>query len=120
LSGLVQLPKKFKIVRRRKTRRYIDDSRDEEQISAVDNQIIEPISLESAVPVVHVAVPIAESIADLLLKLHQKNGVVNLKYRVKSYKKIVKWGDHRSREMLYRFLHEEVLALKNKYTFLYI
>jgi hypothetical protein len=63
LPGLAQLPKKFKIVRRKKTRRYIDDSRDEEQMLAVDNHIIEPISLESIVPVVHVAVPIAVPIA---------------------------------------------------------
>jgi hypothetical protein len=63
LPGLVQLPKKFKIVRRKKNRRYIDDSRDEEQMLVVDNQIIEPISLESIVPVVHVAVHIAVHIA---------------------------------------------------------
>ncbi len=59
LPGLVQLPKKFKIVRRKKTSRYIDDSRDEDQISAVDNQLIEQITLEPIEPVVHVAVPIA-------------------------------------------------------------
>jgi uncharacterized Zn finger protein len=68
LPGLVQLPKKFKIVRRKKTRRYIDDTRDEEQMLAVDNQIIEPISLESAVPVVHVAVPFSEPITQIAPK----------------------------------------------------
>jgi uncharacterized Zn finger protein len=72
LPGLVQLPKKFKIVRRKKTLRYIDDSRDEEQMLAVDNQIIEPISLESIVPVVHVAVPIAESIAEPITQIAPK------------------------------------------------
>jgi hypothetical protein len=68
LPGLVQLPKKFQIVRRKKTRRYIDDSRVEDQISAVDNQLIEPISLETVEPVVHVAVPIAEPITQLAPK----------------------------------------------------
>ena len=72
LPGLVQLPKNFKIVRRKKTRRYIDDSRDEEQISAVDNQIIEPISLESVVPVVHVAVLIAGSLAEPIAQIAPK------------------------------------------------
>jgi hypothetical protein len=72
LSGLVQLPKKFKIVRRKKTRRYIDDSRDEEQMLAVDNQIKEPISLESILPVVRVAVPIAESIAEPITQIAPK------------------------------------------------
>ena len=72
MPGLVQLPKKFKIVRRKKTRRYIDDSRDEDQISAVDNQLIEPISLEPVEPVVHVAVPIAESIAEPITQLAPK------------------------------------------------
>jgi hypothetical protein len=79
LPGLVQLPKKFKIVRRKKTRRYIDDSRDKEQMLAVDNQIIEPISLESIVPVVNVAVPIAvpiaESIAEPITQIAPKKRV---------------------------------------------
>ncbi len=66
------LDKKFKIVRRKKTRRYIDDSRDEDQISAVNNQLIEPIKLEPVEPVVLVAVPIAESIAEPITQLAPK------------------------------------------------
>jgi hypothetical protein len=61
---LFNFQKNLKFFDVKKTRRYIEDSRDEEQILAVDNQIIEPISLESVVPVVHVAVPIAVPIAE--------------------------------------------------------
>jgi hypothetical protein len=39
---------------------------------AVDNQIIEPISLESVVPVVHVAVPIAVPIAEPFTQIAKK------------------------------------------------
>jgi hypothetical protein len=69
---LFNFQKNLKFFDVKKTRRYIEDSRDEEQILAVDNQIIEPISLESVVPVVHVAVPIAESIAEPICQIAPK------------------------------------------------
>ena len=40
LPGLVQLPKLFKVIRRKKIRQYRDDSLNEEQMNAVEEQPI--------------------------------------------------------------------------------
>ena len=42
LPGLVQLPKLFKVMRRKKIRQYRDDSRNEEQMNAGEEQPIVP------------------------------------------------------------------------------
>ena len=49
LPGLVQMPKKFRIIRRKKNRQYRDDSRDEDQMMTEDVRSDEPIALSVAV-----------------------------------------------------------------------
>jgi hypothetical protein len=58
LSGLVQLPKLFKVIRKRKIQRYRDDSRVCEEIVQEVEPIVEPVA-ES------ITEPIAEQIAEI-------------------------------------------------------
>ena len=50
LPGLVQLPAKFKIIRRKKNREYRDDSRDQEQLDIIAEEVVvtsDPLTVQT-------------------------------------------------------------------------
>ena len=51
LPGLVQLPKLFKVIRKRKIQRYRDDSRVDEEIVQEVEPIVEPVAESITEPI---------------------------------------------------------------------
>jgi hypothetical protein len=72
LPGLVQMPKKFRIVRRKKIRQYRDDSRDEEQMVAERDEPITVPVVVAEVDVVPVAVAEAVHEAEAIVQIAPK------------------------------------------------
>jgi hypothetical protein len=72
LPGLVQMPKKFRIVRRKKIRQYRDDSRDEEQMVAERDEPITVHVVVAEVDVVPVAVAEAVHEAEAIVQIAPK------------------------------------------------